>query len=228
VDFEVLNAKGEKTGKIKVSDYVFGVPVNEGVLHQALLRQLANRRQGTADSQVRADVKRSTRKLYAQKHTGRARRGASTSPLLKGGAVVFGPHPRSYRQDMPKKMRLLALRSALSGKARDGEVKILDKLSLEEPKTKLVVAMLDSLNVESSVIIGVAAPNAGITTASSNVPGVKTTMVSMLNVADLLSYKTLVLDVDAVRRIEQLWDKKETVGGEEKTAKTPRKLVSKK
>jgi large subunit ribosomal protein L4 len=219
VDFEVFNAKGEKTGKIEVSDYVFGVPLNEGVVHQAMLMQLANRRQGTADSQTRSDVKRSTKKLYAQKHTGRARRGGATSPLLKGGSVVFGPHPRSYRQDMPKKMRRLALRSALSGKVRDGEVKILDKLSLEEPRTKLMVAMLDSLSVESSAIIGVAIPNANITTASSNVPGVKTTMVSMLNVADLLSYKTLVLDVDAVRRIEQMWDKKETVQGKEKTSK---------
>ncbi len=138
MDLEVFNLKGEKTGKIKVSDYVFGQTVNEAVVHQALLMQLANRRQGTADSQTRSDVKRSTKKLYAQKHTGRARRGSATSPLLKGGGVVFGPHPRSYRQDMPKKMRRLALRSVLSGKVRDGEVKILDKLEINEPKTKLM------------------------------------------------------------------------------------------
>jgi large subunit ribosomal protein L4 len=220
VDLEVFNIKGEKTGKkVKVSDYVFGADVNEGVVHQAMLMQLANRRQGTADSQTRSDVKRSSKKLYAQKHTGRARRGAATSPLLKGGSVVFGPHPRSYRQDMPKKMRWLALRSALSGKVRDGEVKILDKLTLEEPKTRLMTAMLDSLGIESSAILGVAAPNDYVTTACANVPGVKSTMVSMLNVADLLSYKTLVLDVDAIRRIEQLWDKKEMAHGKEKAGK---------
>jgi large subunit ribosomal protein L4 len=209
VDLEIFNVKGEKTGNIKVSDYVFGATVNEAVVHQTMLMQLANRRQGTADSQTRHDVKRSTKKMYAQKHTGRARRGSATSPLLKGGSVVFGPHPRSYRQDMPKKMRRLALRSVLSGKVRDGEVKILDRLAIEEPKTKLIAEMLSSLGIESTAIIGVAISNDYITMAGSNVKGVKTTMVSMLNVTDLLSYKMLVLDVDAVRRIEELWDKKE-------------------
>jgi large subunit ribosomal protein L4 len=216
VDLEIFNVKGEKTGNIKVSDYVFGQAVNEAVVHQTMLMQLANRRQGTADSQTRHDVSRSTKKMYAQKHTGRARRGGATSPLLKGGSVVFGPHPRSYRQDMPKKMRRLALRSVLSGKVLDGEVKILDKLAIEEPKTRLIAEMMDALGIESTAIIGVAVGNDFITMASSNVPGVKTTMVSMLNVADLLSYKTLVLDVDAVRRIEQLWDKKKNGQGKEK------------
>lgn len=216
MDLEIFNVKGEKTGKIKVSDYVFGATVNEAVVHQTMLMQLANRRQGTADSQTRHDVKRSTKKMYAQKHTGRARRGSATSPLLKGGSVVFGPHPRSYRQDMPKKMRRLALRSVLSGKVRDGEVKILDRLAIEEPKTKLIAEMLSSLGIESTAIIGVAISNDYITMASSNVTGVKTTMVSMLNVTDLLSYKMLVLDVDAVRRIEQLWDKKEAGQSKEK------------
>ena len=216
MDLEIFNVKGEKKGKIKVSDYVFGQEVNEPVVHQAMLMQLANRRQGTADTQTRHDVSRSSKKLYAQKHTGRARRGASTSPLLKGGSVVFGPHPRSYRQDMPKKMKRLALRSVLSGKVKDGEVKILDKLAIDEPKTRLISEMLDALGVESTAIIGVAAGNDYITVAGANIPGIKTTMVSMLNVADLLSYKTLLLDVDAVRRIEQLWDKKDSAKSKEK------------
>ncbi|RPJ61028.1 MAG: 50S ribosomal protein L4 [Dehalococcoidia bacterium] len=216
MDLEIFNVKGEKTGKLKVSDYVFGEALNEAVVHQTLVMQLANRRQGTADTQTRHDVSRSTKKLYAQKHTGRARRGGATSPLLKGGSVVFGPHPRSYRQEMPKKMRRLAIRCVLSGKVRDGEVKILDKLAIAEPKTKLMAEILDSLGVASTAIIGVAIGNDNITMASSNVPGIKTTMVSMLNVADLLSYKTLVLDVDAVKRIEQLWDKKKAGKSKEK------------
>jgi large subunit ribosomal protein L4 len=211
MDLEVINLKSKKAGKISVSDYVFGQTVNEAVVHQALLAQLANRRQGTADSQTRSDVHRSTKKMYAQKHTGRARRGSATSPLLKGGGVVFGPHPRSYRQDM-------ALRSVLSGKVRDGELKILDKLEINEPKTKLVNEILDRLGVEGTAIIGVALSNDYITMASSNIPGIKTTMVSMLNVADLLSYKMLVLDVDAIRRIEEIWDKKESDKKEEKAA----------
>jgi large subunit ribosomal protein L4 len=210
VDLEVFNVKGEKTGKkIKVSDYIFGQTVNEAVVHQALLRQLANKRQGTADTQTRSAVSRSTKKLYQQKHTGRARRGSANSPLLKGGGVVFGPHPRSYRQDMPKKMRRLALRGVLSGKARDGEIKIVEKLELKEPKTKLMNDMLNALGVQTG-IIGVALSNDFITLACSNIPGIKTTMVSMLNVGDLLSHKTLVLDVAAVKRIEELWNSKET------------------
>ena len=215
MDLEIFNVKGEKTGKIAVSEYVFGQTVNEGVVHQAVLRQLANRRQGTADTLTRSDVKRSTKKLYAQKHTGRARRGSSNSPLLKGGGVVFGPHPRSYRQDMPKKMRRLALRSVLSGKVLDNEVKILDRLSIDEPRTRLMNEMLNALGVESTAIIGTAVGNDYITRASSNIPGIKTTMVSMLNVADLLSHKMLILDVDAVRRIEELWDKKPASEGKE-------------
>ena len=205
VDLEVFNNKGEKTGTIKVSDYIFGAPVNEAVVHQALVRQLANRRQGTADTQTRAGVSHSSRKLYQQKHSGRARRGSATSPVMKGGAVVFGPHPRSYRQDMPKKMRKLALRSVLSGKMKDGQIKVLDRLEIQEPRTRLMNELLNALDIDTA-IIGVALSNDYITLACSNIPGIKTTMVSMLNVADLLSYKALVLDVAAVRRIEEIWD----------------------
>lgn len=208
MELEIFDLKGQKAGKIKVSDYVFGETVNEAVVHQALLMQLANRRQGTADTQTRSDVSRSTKKQYAQKHTGRARRGGATSPLMKGGGVVFGPHPRSYRQDMPRKMRRLALRCVLSGKMRDGQVKIIKKWELSEAKTKLMSEILGALGIDNTAIIGVALGNDNVTMASSNLPGIKTTMVAMLSVADLLSYKTLVLDVDAVRRIEELWDKK--------------------
>ncbi|MCX6004300.1 MAG: 50S ribosomal protein L4 [Chloroflexi bacterium] len=210
MELEVYNLKGEKAGIVQVSDYIFAAPVNETVVHQALVRQLANKRQGTADTQTRSDVKRSTRKLYAQKHTGRSRRGSATSPLLKGGSVVFGPHPRDYRQAMPKKMCRLALRSVLSGKVKDGELKIVEKLQLAEPKTRLLDEMLGILGVDSTAIIGVALSNDYLTLAASNIPGIKTTMVSMLNVADLLAYKMLVLDVDAVKKIEEIWEKKET------------------
>ncbi len=218
MDLEVFDLKSEKTGKIKVSDYVFGQAVNEPVVHQALLMQLANRRQGTADTQTRSDVTRSTKKMYAQKHTGRARRGGASSPLLKGGGVVFGPHPRSYRQDMPRKMRRLALRSVLSGKVRDGEVKVIKKLDIKEPRTRLMLDILEALGVDNTAIIGVALGKDNITKACSNLPGIKTTMVSMLNVADLLSYRMLVLDVDAVRRIEELWDEKKAEKSKEKAA----------
>lgn len=207
VELEVINLKGEKTGKIEVSDYIFGQTLNEAVVHQALVMQLANRRHGTVDTQTRGDVSRSTRKIYQQKHTGRARRGSTTSPLLKGGAVVFGPHPRSYRQRMPKKIRRLALRCVLSAKVRDGQVRIVDKLELQEPKTKSMVDILNAIGIEDTAIIGLAFGNDNITKACSNISGMKTTMVSMLNVADLLSYKMLILDIPAVKRIEELWDR---------------------
>ena len=138
---------------MEIRDDVFSVPLNEAVVHQALVRQLANRRQGTADTKTRGEVSGSARKLFAQKHTGRARRGDIRSPLLKGGGVAFGPHPRSYRQDMPKKMRRLALRCVLSAKAGSGELKIVDKLELDKPKTKEILDILIALSVDTSAII---------------------------------------------------------------------------
>jgi large subunit ribosomal protein L4 len=209
VELDVYNLEGKKVRKIQVSDYIFGTPPNEAVIHQALLRQRANRRLGTADTQTRSDVKRSTRKMYQQKHTGRARRGSATSPLLKGGSVVFGPHPRSYRQDMPKKMRRLALRGVLSGKVKDGALKVVEKIELSEPKTRLLNEMMNALDVGGSAILGVALSNDYLTLAASNLPGIKATMVSMLNVADLLSFQTLILDIDALRKIEDIWEQKE-------------------
>ena len=150
---DVYNQKGEKVSQIELSDAVFGVPFNEPVVHQALLMQLANRRLGTADTKTRGEVEKSTKKLYAQKHTGRARRGSAKTPLLKGGGVAFGPHPRSYRQSMPKKMRRLALRSILSVKAGNGELMVIDKFEIEKPKTKEIFDMLVALGVDTSAII---------------------------------------------------------------------------
>jgi large subunit ribosomal protein L4 len=217
VELELFNKKGEKAGKIKVSDHIFGIPVNEAVVHQALVMQLANRRQGTADTQTRHDVSRSTRKVYQQKHTGRARRGGATSPLVKGGSVVFGPHPRSYRLEMPKKMRRLALRSVLSGKVRDNELKVLDKLELAEGKTRLLSEILDALEIHDTAIIGMSSGNDLVRLAAANIPGIKATRVSFLNVADLLAHKVLVLDKDAIRKIEELWDEKKPAGAKAKS-----------
>jgi large subunit ribosomal protein L4 len=202
---QVHNFKGGITGQVEIRDDVFGVPFNEAVVHQALVMQLANRRLGTADTKRRGEVSGSTRKLFAQKHTGRARRGDVRSPLLRGGGVAFGPHPRSYRQAMPKKMRRLALRCVLSAKASNGELRIVDKLGLDEPKTKGMLDMLLALGVGTSVIVATAEAQTNVVKSARNLPGVKTTPACLLNVADLLSYRALIMTVDAVRRVEELW-----------------------
>lgn len=208
---QVYNINGEITGHIEISEDVFGVPLNEAVVHQALVRQLANRRQGTVDTKTRGEVTGSTRKLYAQKHTGRARRGDIKSPLLRKGGVVFGPHPRSYRQSMPKKMRRLALRCVLSDKAGSGALKILDKLELNEPRTKAILDILVALRIDTSVIIATAEADPNVILSARNLPGVKTVPAPLLNVADLLSYKTLVMTVDAVRVVEKIWGEERPV-----------------
>ncbi|OGO59585.1 MAG: 50S ribosomal protein L4 [Chloroflexi bacterium RBG_19FT_COMBO_47_15] len=205
---QVYNFKGKVTGQIEIRDDVFAVPFNGTVVHQALVRQLANRRLGTADTKKRGEVSGSGRKLFAQKHTGRARRGDVRSPLLRGGGVAFGPHPRSYRQDMPKKMRRLALRCVLSGKASGGELKIVDKLELDGPKTKAILDMLIALRIGDSVIIATAEAEANLVKSARNLLGVKTMPAPLLNVAALLSFKDLVMTVDAVRKVEELWGEK--------------------
>ena len=208
MEVQVYNMNGKATGKVEISDYIFGAPFNEAVVHQALVRQLANRRLGTADTKTRGEVAGSTRKLHAQKHTGRARRGDIRSPILRGGGVAFGPHPRSYRQDMPKKMRRLALRCVLSAKASSGELKIVDKLEFDSPKTKAVLDMLIALGIGDSVMIATHEAEANLIKSARNLLGVKTMPAPLLNVADLLSYKALIITVDAVRKTEELWGEK--------------------
>ena len=214
---DVYNISGEKTSSIDISDDVFGVPFNEAVVHQALVMQLANRRQGTVDTKKRGEVRGSGRKLFAQKHTGRARRGDVRSPLLKGGGVAFGPHPRSYRQAMPKKMRRLALKCVLSAKAHDGEIKIVDRLELSEPRTREMLDVLIALGIGTSALITSLEFDANMVLAAGNLEGVKTMPANLLNVADLLSYRTLIITEDAVRKVEELWSqkpvKKVAVGG---------------
>jgi large subunit ribosomal protein L4 len=201
----VYNLSGAVARKIDVRDDVFAVPFNESVVHQAMVRQLANKRVGLADTKTRAEVSGSTRKLYAQKHTGRARRGSIKSPLMRGGGVVFGPHPRSYRQDMPKKMRRLALRCLLSDKAKGGDLKVVERLDIEAPKTRQMAGILNALKAGDSVLVATTNPQPEVIAAARNLPGIKTTVVSALNVVDLLSYKVLVATEDAVRKAEELW-----------------------
>ncbi|MFC2023042.1 50S ribosomal protein L4 [Chloroflexota bacterium] len=209
----VYNLAGAVTDQIEISDYVFGVPLNQAVVHQALVRQQANARQGTADTKTRSEVRGSTRKLFRQKHTGQARAGSIKSPLRRGGGVVFGPHPRDYRQAIPKKMRRLALRCLLSVKAGDEELKVVDDLKLDEPKTREMAQILAALGADRSVLIVTEGPEGNIIKSAGNLVGVKVIPADLLNVVDLLSCRILLMTVAAVRKAEQMWGQP-VLGGE--------------
>ena len=203
----VYSMAGEVVKHIDISDDVFALPVNEAVVHQAVVRQLANARQGTASTKTRSEVAGSKQKMFRQKHTGRARAGSIRSPLRRGGGVTFGPKPRSYRQAMPKKMRRLALRCVLSAKAGGKELMVLDELRLEEPKTKEMVKILAALGIEDSALIATGEPVENVVISARNLPGVKTIPANLLNVVDITSHKMLLLTEAAVRQVEQLWGK---------------------
>jgi len=213
VQIPVYNLAGEVVKHIEINDMVFAVPFNEGVVHQAMVRQRANARQGTASTKTRSEVSGSTKKLFRQKGTGNARAGSKKSPLRRGGGITFGPHPRSYWQALPKKMRRLALRCAISAKAGDGDLKVLEDLKFEEPKTKKMVQVLAALGVDSSTLIVTSEPEDSVIKSAHNLPRIKTTPANLLNVLDILSYKMLLMTEDAVRKAEQLWGDGLTQGG---------------
>jgi large subunit ribosomal protein L4 len=203
----VYSLNGEVVDQIELSHAIFDLPFNEAVVHQAMARQLANRRQGTASTKTRSEVRGSTGKLYPQKHTGRARRGDIKSPLLRGGGIVFGPKPRTYHQSMPKKMRRLALKCLLSAKVREGNIKLVQELNFKEPKTKDLLDVLSSLGIDSSTLILTAQSTPNVVKAAANLPKVKVLTSALINVLDLLSYEMVVATVPAIHNIEQIWGK---------------------
>ena len=206
MEVPVYNLSGEVVKNIDISDGVFAIPFNEAVVHQAMVRQQANARQGTACTKTRAEVSGSSHKLFRQKGTGSARAGTNKSPLRRGGGIVFGPKPRSYRQAMPKKMRRLALRCMLSAKVRDGEMKVLETLELEQGKTSEILKILSVLGVGSSAIIATNEPEENLVKSARNITGLKTMPVHILNTLDMLKYRELLITEEALRRIEQLWE----------------------
>ncbi|KPL24405.1 MAG: 50S ribosomal protein L4 [Anaerolineae bacterium SM23_84] len=200
----VRNMAGETVDEIELRDDIFGLEPHEAVMHQAVLRQLANARLGTAATKTRTDVSGGGRKPWRQKGTGRARQGSTRAPQWRKGGIVFGPHPRSYRQRMPRKMRRLALKSALSLKAAADSIVLLDELSIAEPKTKDMLAVLDNLQIDSSALILLSDRSVSVEKSAGNIPDVKTLHASCLNVIDILNYDTLVLPVQSLAVIEQI------------------------
>ena len=209
----VYSLSGEIARHIDISDRVFAEPFREAVVHQAMVRQQANVRQGTASTKTRREVAGSSRKLFRQKHTGYARAGSLRSPLRRGGGVIFGPKPRSYRQAMPKKMRRLALRCMLSAKVRDGELRVIEELKLSEPKTKEMVRILAALGLDTSTLIVTGEVEANVVKSARNLALVKTLPANILNLVDLLSHRALLMTESAVRKAEELWGDGLSQGG---------------
>ncbi|GAB4522969.1 MAG: 50S ribosomal protein L4 [Anaerolineae bacterium] len=196
------NMAGETVGEVELPDEIFAAPIHTAVMHQALVRQLANARLGTHDTKTRGEVARTTAKWYRQKGTGRARHGSRKAPIFVGGGVAHGPHPRRYTQRMPRKMRRLALRSALSAKAAEERIIVLDRLEMEAPRTKAMVAALEALGVDGRALILLAGENPNVQLSARNLPNVRTLRASYLNIRDLLGHDYLIMPLDALEVIK--------------------------
>ncbi len=199
------NSKGGDVGEVEVRDDVFGRRMNSAVIHQVMVGQLANRRQGTAKTKTRSEVSGGGAKPRPQKYTGRSRQGSIRSPQWKGGGTVFGPIPRSYRQRTPKRMRRLSLVTTLSGMVREGRLVVVDQLTVDQPKTKDMVQVLSALSVGASVLLVADGATQEVLRCAKNIPRVKTVPSSALNTLDLLNHRTIVMTLDAVRGAESLW-----------------------
>jgi large subunit ribosomal protein L4 len=204
LDVLVFDSKGEQSGELKLPAAIFGQAPNVGVMHQALQRQLNNGRQGTASTKTRGDVSGGGRKPFRQKGLGRSRHGSTREPSMVGGGVVFGPHPRSFRQEMPRKMRRLALRSALAVKANEGKVSVIEGFAeLDAPKTRAIVELLESVGVEGTALVVLAASNDLVSRSAANLPWAKTILAHNLNLYDLFTHDHVVIAKDALELIEE-------------------------
>ena len=201
----VVDQTGTSSGEVELSAAIFGVAANTAVMHQALLRQLANARQGTHDTKTRTEVRGGGKKPWRQKGTGRARQGSIRSPQWAGGGVVFGPTPRSYRQEMPRKQRRLALRSALSVKARDEQISVLSGFDLEAPSTRAVVELLRNIEAGARVLIVLGSHNELLERSARNLPEVRVVLAANLSVRDLLTAETVLMTRDAIEHVEEAW-----------------------
>ncbi len=196
---------GSQVGDIELSDAIFGIEVNNHVMYEAVKNYLANQRQGTQSAKTRADVRGGGRKPWRQKGTGRARQGSIRAPQWKGGGVVFAPKPRDYSYSIPKKVKRLALKSALSSKVQDKEIIVVDKLVLEQPKTKELVKVLKNLNSNKKTLIVIPERDETVVRSAANIPGVKTAYVNTINVYDILNCDSFLITKDAVNKVEEVY-----------------------
>lgn len=200
----LYNVNGTQVGEIELSDAVFGIEPNVYVLHDAVVMQQASLRLGTHKTKGRSEVSGGGRKPWRQKGTGRARQGSIRAPQWKGGGTVFGPTPRSYAYKLPKKVRRLAIKSALSSKVKDNEIVVLDQLQMNQPKTKEMVAILRNLNANRKALIVGASHDDNVALSARNIPGVKYVSAEGINVLDVLGHDKLIITRDAVQKVEEV------------------------
>lgn len=199
---DVKDTNGTTVGELELRDDIFGIEPNSAVMHQALVRQQANARLGTHKAKTRGEVRGTTAKWYRQKGTGRARHGDRKAPIFVGGGQAHKPQPRDYTKKMPRKMRRLALRSALSAKAAASEVIVLDQLSFDQPKTGAMVELLSNLKIEGSAVVLLPERNENVEKSANNLKEIKTLRAAYLNIRDLLGHNYLIIPKDAVSQIE--------------------------
>ncbi len=204
-EVKMLNMAGSEAGTIELNDAVFGIEPNEYAVQAVVKNYLANQRQGTQSALTRGEVRGGGRKPFRQKGTGRHRQGHSTDPSQIGGGIVFAPKPRSYRYTVPKKVRRLAMFSALSSKLADGELIVVDSLSFEAPKTKDMIAFLKNVNAAKKALILTAASDETVVRSAANIPGVKVSHVGQMNVYEILNSNSFILTQDAVKKIEEVY-----------------------
>ncbi|QXM07312.1 50S ribosomal protein L4 [Crassaminicella indica] len=202
---DLYNVSGQQVGEIELSENIFGAEINTSVLHEVVKNYLANQRQGTQSAKTRAEVRGGGRKPWRQKGTGRARQGSIRAPQWVGGGVVFAPKPRSYRYTLPKKVKRLAMKSALTAKVKENEIVVLDELKMDAFKTKDMVNILNNLKVEKKALIVLDEKNDYVIKSASNIKGVTTTLVNTLNVYDILNHDKFIVTKDAVHKIEEVY-----------------------
>lgn len=201
----MLNMAGESVGDIELNDEVFGIEVNEFAVHEVIKNYLANQRQGTQSAKTRGEVRGGGRKPFRQKGTGRGRQGSRTSPNHVGGGVVFAPKPRDYSYSVPKKVKRLAIKSVLTSKVQENEIIVLDSLSFEAPKTKEMIKVLENIKAAKKAIIVLDEKDDNVIRSASNIPGVKTTLVSTMNTYEVLNATSFIVTKDAIKKIEEVY-----------------------
>ncbi len=213
LEVPLYKATGKAGGEVRLPAAIFGIEPHQAVMHQATVRQLANGRQGTAATKTRGEVRGGGAKPYRQKGTGRARHGSDREPSMVGGGTVFGPHPRSYAQRMPRRMRRLALRSALSVKAREGKVSVVEGFDFDEPRTTQMIDLLHQLGVDDTALLVLPAPNLVVSRSTGNIPWAKVIIAYNLNLYDILGHDRLIVTRDALELIEETFAAGRTRGG---------------
>ena len=201
----ILNVNGKNVGEIELLDSIFNIEVNEHVLYEVVKNQLANKRQGTQSAKTRAEVRGGGRKPWKQKGTGRARQGSIRSVQWVGGGIAFAPKPRDYRYTLPKKVRRLAMKSALTSKVQNGEMIVLDSLEMNAPKTKEFVQILKNINANKKALVVTAENNDNVIRSARNIQGVQTATVNTINVYDILKYDSFIITTDAVKKVEEVY-----------------------